>query len=177
MTGPPSETMADFAEPKHKKEALEMKQFHAVEEAYLELILGCLDFVRGRRWDSVTCHTLIDDRGTRSHLFLTYTDRIDREGGDQVDPSIDRAGAALFLRDGLPNNVCSLIRSLSFTLYPDGRFDVAYDREQAVVQDLADTPVTDDEIRVFFNGLVGKVGAWRGQGGAHFVSKNSCSRV
>lgn len=104
-----------------------MKEFSTVEEAHTELAKGVADFVKQRSWDSAVCECNIFSKMASSKCWLMKNGVRDTSGIDWSNSSIDKGGAALFLRDHLLRTTGKRIWGLTFTLYPDGKFNIEYD--------------------------------------------------
>jgi hypothetical protein len=98
-----------------------------VEDAYAELARSVLDFVKNRPWDEGVCKCAIFNKMASSSWWLTIGTNLVKDGLDWPNKSIDSGGAALFLRDSLLKATGDRIWGLTFTLYPGGKFKLAYD--------------------------------------------------
>jgi hypothetical protein len=104
-----------------------MNTSRSVEQAHQELKDACIAFVRGRPWDSVTCHAVILNKMARIQIYLVHDNRIERDRLAGTDAVAAPEDAALFLRDDLLKTTGERIWGLTFTLYPDGRFNIEFD--------------------------------------------------
>lgn len=104
-----------------------MNTFRSVEQAHQELKNACHAFIRGRPWDSVTCHAVILNKMARINIYLVHENKIDRKRLAWTGSSAAPESASLFLRDDLLRTTGERIWGLTFTLYPDGKFNIEFD--------------------------------------------------
>lgn len=123
-----------------------MKKFNSIEEAYQELAKGCIDFVHGRPWDFSICQCEIFNKMASVTTSLTSNSDIQTSSIDWPDRSIDKGGAALFIRDDLQRAKGQRIWGLTFTLFPDGKFKIEYDYNKPDGYEETDEVITGDEI-------------------------------
>jgi len=97
-----------------------------VEDAYEELAKGILDFIKNRPWDSGVCKCQIYQKMASISCWLVKEGILNPSGLDWPDRTIDKGGAALFLRDNIRATTGDRIWGLTFTLYPDGKFNIEY---------------------------------------------------
>jgi len=107
-----------------------MNTSRSVEQAHRELKNACLAFIRGRPWDFATCHAVILSKMARIQIYLVHENRIERERLAWTGSSATPESAVLFLRDDLLSTTGERMWGLTFTLYPDGRFNIEFDCNQ-----------------------------------------------
>jgi hypothetical protein len=107
-----------------------MNTSRTVEQAHQELKNACLAFIRGRPWDSVTCHAVILNKMARISIYLVHQNQIERKRLAWTGASTAPEDAVLFLRDDLLNSTGERMWGLTFTLYPDGNFNIEFDCKQ-----------------------------------------------
>jgi hypothetical protein len=116
-----------------------------------EISKAALDFVHGRAWSSAEFRAQVFDRSVFSSCQLKHGSSVVSDGVDWPDSSIDTASATLYLRDEHLRTTGKRIWGLTFTLYPDGKYDIAYDYNKPEDYDdsgearnaLGDSPVAD----------------------------------
>lgn len=123
-----------------------MKKINTLDLAYQELANACLDFIHGRSWDSVSCKSTILSEMARTEIFLTDQGRIDKDGVDWPNSAINSGDAALFLRDDLLKRTGDRIWGLTFTLFPDGKFDIEFDYSKPTDYEGNDESISGDEV-------------------------------
>lgn len=104
-----------------------MSKFDSAERAYQELAGSCIDFANERQWQFVTCKVVALGKMARVHHLISFEGAVSSEGLGWPDSSLSPGGAALFLRDELLRTTGQRIWGLTFTLYPDGKFNIEYD--------------------------------------------------
>ncbi|VTU37588.1 hypothetical protein H6CHR_05005 [Variovorax sp. PBL-H6] len=100
-----------------------------VEQAYDAIARYLLSFVGKRRWDSVACKLRIYTKMVSGSQCLIANGVSDESGGFEKDPNAMWEGldAAAFLRDDFLRTTGERIWGLTFTLYPDRKFNIEYD--------------------------------------------------
>ena len=127
---------------------------NTVEEAYQLLAKELMEFISNDNWDIASSKISIFSRMTetsyqrRSEEVVIENDRF---------PSLMTAGsasrAALFLRDNLLSTTGQRIWGLTFTLYPNGKFNIEYDYNKPAYYEESDDVITGDEINQSFGSL------------------------
>lgn len=92
-----------------------------------EISKAVLDFVHGRDWTSAEFRAKVLEKAVFSSCCLQQGATVVADGVDWPDSSIDTGSAAIFLRDEHLCTTGQRIWGLTFTLYPDGKYDIAYD--------------------------------------------------
>lgn len=101
-----------------------MNKINSVESAYEALGNGIIEFIAGRAWDFAQGKYEVAP-GYTSHRWSRTHDGIEDRKGDV--PSTDSSAALTFLRENLLRTTGQRIWGLTFTLYPDGKFNIEYD--------------------------------------------------
>jgi hypothetical protein len=130
-----------------------MNTIGSVEGAYQALAREVLEFVDERPWDIAMGIYQIFTRST-AHEWLVVKDGIANEKGRA--PSLDASDALFFLRDNLLATSGQRIWGLTFTLYPDGKFNIEYDYNKPEDYEETDEVITGDEINESLTGLINK---------------------
>lgn len=123
-----------------------MKNFRNVEEAYQELASACLDFIHGRPWESATCRVTILSKMARTETSLVHAGQVELKGVDWPSSSIDPGGAALFLRTALLKTTGQRVWGLTFTLFPNGKFNIEYEYNKPEGYEETDDVITGEEV-------------------------------
>lgn len=124
-----------------------------VEGAYQEIAKSILDFVSNRVWDIGIFESKIYSQMAMSNCYLISAGVKNSKAIGWGDSSIDSGGAALFLRDHLLRVTGQRIWGLTFTLHPNGKFDINYDYEKPEGYEEIDEIITGDEINSSLSNL------------------------
>lgn len=119
---------------------------NSVEDAYQMLAQTALDFVKSRDWDKAYCRCHIFERMASSVNWLEYKDIEDKKSLGWPAPGLSASSAALFLRDDLLKTTGQRIWSLTFTLYPNGKFSIEYDYEKPKGYEESDELTSEEEV-------------------------------
>ena len=122
-----------------------MKKICSVDEAYGELALGVMDFLKDRPWESASCECRLFPGMVRSSHWYINGGTKETNGLGWPDTSIAVSDAATFLRDHLLQTTGQRIYGLSFTLYPDGKLSLDYDYERPADYDDSEDTISLDE--------------------------------
>jgi hypothetical protein len=123
-----------------------------VEEAY-SLIAGVLLNAANDAWEKTELNTPIYKETCSGMSFsVFYSNRktsttVDWDAVDQVNV------CALYLRDDLLKTTGQRIWGLTFTLYPDGKFNIDYDYNKPEGYEESDEVITGDEINASLSKL------------------------
>lgn len=100
-----------------------------VENAYASLARYVRAFVGNRAWDVAVCKCQIYHKMASGSHWLIHKGVTDERGGFEGgnDAMWEGLDAARFLRDNLLSTTGDRIWGLTFTLYPDGKFNIEYD--------------------------------------------------
>lgn len=119
---------------------------NAVEDAYQILAQTVLDFVKSRDWDKAYCRCQIFGKMASSVHWLEYKNIEDKKSLGWPAPGLSASSAALFLRDDLFKTTGQRIWGLTFTLYPNGKFNIEYDYEKPEGYEETDELISGEEI-------------------------------
>ncbi|MEJ7137372.1 DUF6882 domain-containing protein [Amphibiibacter pelophylacis] len=99
------------------------------KEVHQRLATYLVEFVENRDWDVAKAHFSIFSKMVRANQWLLYADLEEKKGGFTKNPEAmwDGLDAVLFLRDEILRTTGRRIWGLTFTLYPDGKYDIEYD--------------------------------------------------
>lgn len=100
-----------------------------VEDAYASLARYVMAFIGNRAWDEAGCKCRVLSKMSSGSQWLIRNGVTDEKGGfeEGTDAMWEGLDAALFLRDDLLATTGQRIWGLTFTLYPDGKFNIEYD--------------------------------------------------
>lgn len=121
-----------------------MRKIISVEMAYESISNYILNFLAGRQWDKAGVKAEITSRAaTLRDLWLSKDDSVNEKATGFGDREIGRTAmdSIFFLRDNLLRTTGQRLWGLTFTLYPDGKFNIEYDysRPKGYEEDLDDT--------------------------------------
>ncbi len=104
----------------------------SVEGAYRNLAQYVLSFIGARQWDVAGCSMRIFSKMARGSQWLVKHGNREERGGFEENQNAlwDGLDAAIFLRDHLRATTGDRIWGLTFTLYPDGKFEIKYDYDK-----------------------------------------------
>jgi len=130
-------------------------QFINIEDAYGALAKYVLAFIGERSWDSAGCKIGILAKMANGSQWLVSDGNLDEHGGFEDDQAAIWEGldAALFLRDDLLKTTGHRIWSLTFTLYPNGKFNIEYDYDKPKNYEETDELLSGEEINGSFDQL------------------------
>lgn len=129
---------------------------NSVEEAYQEIAKSLLWFAEGEAWTSAAAKSSIWSKSTQTSLTRLISGNEVRD--DKFPPMalmLSCTDALLFLRDDLLRTTGQRIWGLTFTLYPDGKFNIEYDYNKPEGYEETDDVISGDEI----NASLGKMGS------------------
>lgn len=126
---------------------------NSVEDAYQEIAKSIIDFISGRPWDYGVFESEIYSSMTKSIWYLAYDGLKNKKSIGWGDSSIDSGGAVFLLREDLLRTTGQRIWGVTFTLYPDGKFDVEYNYNKPEGYEETDETISGDEINAFLSDL------------------------
>lgn len=102
---------------------------NTVENCYAALARYVMSFVGDRAWDVAVCKFQIYHKMVSGSQWLIHEGVTEMKGEFQGGSAamIEGLDAARFLRDNLLATTGDRIWGLTFTLYPDGKFNIEYD--------------------------------------------------
>lgn len=122
---------------------------HSAEQAYHSLAKYALDFIAGREWESSVISAQVTSGAVTffEHSLLRQGEKIELSAGWGNNNILRLATSAVrFLRDNLLATTGQRIWGLTFTLYPDGKFNIQYDYNKPEGYEETDEVITGDEI-------------------------------
>jgi hypothetical protein len=124
---------------------------NSVEEAYELIANKMMATVNIQDWERLELRAGIFDAMVSNEFFVFSKDFID---DTKAVRSI--SDAALYLRDDLLRTTGARIWGLTFTLYPNGKFNLEYDYNKPEGYEETDDIITGDEMNASLNLLSGK---------------------
>lgn len=119
-------------------------KFNSVEQAYKSLADYVLAFVGSRQWQTAGCKIAVFDKMAKGSQWLVWNEIVEAKGGfeENQDAIWNGLDAATYLRDDLLQTTGQRIWGLTFTLYPDGKFNIDYDYEKPEDYDDSDDAIS-----------------------------------
>lgn len=124
---------------------------NSVEEAYRLMANQMMATVNVEDWERLELRAAIFDAMVSNQLAIFLKDSIDDTRAARAI-----ADAALYLRDDLLRTTGARIWGLTFTLYPNGKFNLEYDYNKPEGYEETDDIITGDEMNASLNLLSGK---------------------
>ena len=120
-------------------------------EAYHILVKALLKHVGNDTWDRLVLNTEIFNKMSRSEKIIYSSKKVIEEYRElPSEILISEHNAAIYLRDHLINLTGDRIWGLTFTLYPDGKFEIDYDYDKPEDYEETDEVFTGKEINQTF---------------------------
>ncbi len=130
---------------------------NSVEDAYDEIAKSLLWFVADDEWSLAKAKSSIWSQSTQTSLCRLVREReISDDKFPDTDMIIACAHSVLYLRDDLLRTTGARIWGLTFTLYPNGKFNLEYDYNKPEGYEETDDIITGDEMNASLNLLSGK---------------------
>lgn len=123
------------------------------DQAYKMLALTVLDFIKDRSWTKGFCRCSIYAGMVKSEQWLEINDVIDEKALGWPRSDLSPSEATEFLRDDLVKKTGDKIWGLTFTLHPNGKFNIEYDYNKPADYEETDDVITGDEINQSIGGL------------------------
>ncbi len=122
-------------------------QFNSIEDAYIGLAQYVQAFIGARQWDVAGCKMHIFSKMAKGSQWLENEGTSDEQGGFEknTDAIWDGLDAALFLRDNLLVTTGQRIWGLTFTLYPNSKFNIDYDYNKPADYEETNESITGTE--------------------------------
>jgi hypothetical protein len=118
-----------------------------VEEIYKQIAQDLIWFVGEDSWQKSVMSATVWKTSTQSSFFrLTNGKEIRDNKFLPLEKGLENSAAILFLRDDLLKTTGQRIWGLTFTLYPDGKFNIDYDYNKPEGYEESDEVITGDEI-------------------------------
>lgn len=124
---------------------------NSVEEAYRLMANQMMAAVNVEDWERLELRFGIFNTMVSSEFLVFLKESIDET--KYVESTED---AALYLRDDLLRTTGARIWGLTFTLYPNGKFNLEYDYNKPEGYEETDDIITGDEMNASLNLLSGK---------------------
>lgn len=129
----------------------------SVEAAYEKIAKGILWFTSESSWDFAQATSSIWSKSTQTSYSRFLDDDCLRDDKfPSLDLSIQVSSALLYLRDDLLRTTGQRIWGLTFTLYPNGKFNIEYDYKKPEGYEETDETISGDEINESLARLAGK---------------------
>ena len=120
-------------------------------QAYQSLSESLLFYSNDKKWDKLVLSTIIFYKMTQSSYMLIHKNEIvDKNIMIPIEILGNESDSLLFLRDHLLNLTGDRIWGLTFTLYPDGKFEIEYDYNKPEDYEESDEVITGEEINQTF---------------------------
>ncbi len=127
------------------------------ELAYKFIGAAALEFAGGRKWDVVRAKHGVFSNMVSSEWSTELAGVIDETGDAPIRDRRQKASESVrFLRDDLLRTTGQRIWGLTFTLYPNGKFNIEYDYNKPEGYEESDEVITGDQINASLNGLTGQ---------------------
>jgi hypothetical protein len=121
--------------------------------AYKMIELAALEFTAGRKWDAVCAKYRILGNMVSSQWHIEFYGAIDKKGDVPNREACHKATTAVdYIHDKILRTTGRRIWGLTFTLYPDGKYDIQYDYKKP--EDYSDEVMTSDEVNASLNSLL-----------------------
>lgn len=105
-----------------------MSKISSAEDAYRAIEQEILCFVGSRNWESAKAMHQVFTTSTATKWSVVSTGEETRKGNlPPFEAASVASDAVLYLRDDLLKTTGQRIWGLTFTLYPDGKFNIEYD--------------------------------------------------
>lgn len=127
-----------------------------VEEAYQSLAIYLVNFINARAWQKSGFSAKVTPGSvTLDNHWLVFNNQIDEKALGWGDSNISKnaTDAIRFLRDDLLATTGERIWGLTFTLYPNGKFNIEYDYNKPEDYEDTDELMTGEEINQSLSNL------------------------
>jgi len=100
-----------------------------LEMAYEALTCSMLAFVQNRPWNKIYTNAEILDMSGTIPYFRVYQNKVfeENEYAPDIESDCGIFSALLYIRDQIFAQTGKRIWGLTFTLYPDGKYEIEYD--------------------------------------------------
>lgn len=124
----------------------------SIDQAYEYLGKYGLAFANERPWDLIKVDfNIYFKMATADHFLIFKGNKIDTAGFENNSDAIwEGLDAAIFIRDYMLKLTGDRIWGLTFTLYPDGKFEIEYDYDKPEDYEETDELITGEEINQTF---------------------------
>lgn len=121
-----------------------------IEDAYIDIATKMTESCNAS-WDKLVLVAGVRASMVRSVFSIFYKDALDESKSVRGIST-----AALYLRDNLLATTGQRIWGLTFTLYPDGKFNIEYDYNKPEDYEETDEVITGDEINARLSEITSK---------------------
>lgn len=127
-----------------------------VENAYEYLAKSIFEFVAGVQWDVARSRTIILNRMTETSYWRSSGDEVvENDKFPSLEAEKAASKAAILLRDNILTTTGQRVWGLTFTLYPNGKFNIEYDYNKPEDYEETDEVIAGDEINQTLSDLDG----------------------
>lgn len=136
-----------------------MNEEITAEKAYFSLAGYLIDFINSRHWQQAGVSAEITRSAvTLLNHWLMQDGEVNEKamGWGSSEIRNNAMEAVRYLRDNLLATSGQRIWGLTFTLYPDGKFNIEYDYNKPEDYEETDEVITGDEINESLTGLINK---------------------
>jgi hypothetical protein len=132
------------------------EKMSSVEDAYQVIGTALLECAQAD-WSVIFLHTKILRKNCSAMSTEIVFENDTRRNVELSFTSVFKVNdASIFLRDDLLRTTGQRIWGLTFTLYPDGKFNIEYDYNKPEGYEETDEIITGDEINASLNRLTGQ---------------------
>jgi len=125
-----------------------------IEENYKKIAEAILEFVLDSSWDNAGSKTKILEAMTETSYWRKKDHALfENDKFPSLKTEVAASKAIISLRDNLLATTGQRIWGLTFTLYPDGKFNIEYDYNKPEGYDETDEVITGAEINERLNEL------------------------
>ncbi|ASU41028.1 hypothetical protein hmeg3_23810 [Herbaspirillum sp. meg3] len=132
-----------------------MNSHDDLSRSYEQIAAAALKFPSGRKWDSLNAKYGLLSQMVSAEWSLKYEGKLDEQG--EPPPKEERRAsmdAVRFLRQEILRKTGQRIWGLTFTLYPNGKFNVEYDYNKPEGYEETDEVITGDDINSSLNSVL-----------------------
>jgi hypothetical protein len=128
---------------------------NSAEDAYQCFANHLIAFVDDREWDVCFAKYEVYGKMSTARVALIKDNIEEKKGVHTKDPNAKWRGldAALFIRDDILKATGKRIWGLTFTLFPDGKFEIEYDYNKPEDYEETDELISGEEINESLNNL------------------------
>lgn len=121
------------------------------DEAYHILAKAFLEHAGDDMWDKLVLNTKIFNKMSRSEKTIYSSEKVVEEYRELSNGILlSEHDAAMYLKEYIYNLTGDRIWGLTFTLYPDRKFEIEYDYDKPEDYEETDDVITEEEINQNF---------------------------
>ncbi len=125
-----------------------------IEDNYKKIVGAILESISKSSWDNVGSKTKILESMTETSYWRKKDQELfENENFPSVKTEVAASKAIISLRDNLLATTGQRIWGLTFTLYPDGKFNIEYDYNKPADYEETDALITGEEINQILTNL------------------------